>query len=1448
MHGVFVSYGRNDDEPFVERLYADLARHGIALWRDREAMRSRGRSFVQEIQDGIADFDRLLLVVGPYALDSAYCRMEWEFALDTCRIVVPLFRKAGAELLPPALRSLHGYDFRQDEGYDKSLNALLADLREPVPPPALLHDVDPLPPFYLARPAPLAELSDALTADAPEAAAAARSPVMVLHGMPGCGKSSMAAALARSCPVRRRFPGGVFWFPLGQERERPELAALRAGQAGGPVLVVLDDVWRKGQVEPLLKLSTARDRLLLTTRHAGLATALGAQSRLLDVLDDEAALELLARWSETPAERLDAVAVEVARECGNLPLSLAMVGALVGAGASTWSGVLAQLRAMQVSVDALSADERERYLALAVFPEDRPFPATALAPLWGWHDPEDPHIGRQAAQFVGRSLLRRDAAGLFSLHDLHHDYLRAVAGDTLPQLHGRLLDAYRRRCGADWFDLPADDYMPDRLAYHLAAAGRLDELQELFDRESPGPRSAWQELRSGRDPSGGAFRADLTEWWRAVERVDADRLRAGEPPDRLAVELRCALAAASLTARMARVEPELLYALGASGVWPVEAAESAAWQMPDAEAIASALQALAPLLDVEAISKAFRWYLHAPHASFSAWVLMAFAKRLAELGVIDRAAALARQARTRVRDKCQERVLLALLEAGNPEGALKALLSLPEPQRWGYICWTLAQRLPPQALPRLQAVTAKVADETHSPYRSWLEATLAQRYLELGETGLAEQCFAAVGADRPELRAECVQACAGRAPAHWVSETLKAVLASRSAEDWQILAALKALAGPALALGIEAPLLAAIEDSGRVRSWAARLPDRTAELLFAVGAHLAGSAGEHLRAVAAALLARVSAPEDRAAGMTEALDSDAERHEHAERLCNWCADHGRAERAMVLAGRLDRPGGRLRFRLLRAMASFAPPDRLDALATVIPTLDEDSDRAIVAGALAERLIAESRTEEAIGLVAQLAPERRRNAWKRLLPLLPRARARLIAGELMQELATIGDAAGAQSMQRRIAGLLARRGSLPLAIKVLAGLPDEAARFSAYAFLAEQATEAGRATLRALAEPLGERLESGAGRSPHSIPLAWSRLGLPERALAALERFDEGRERDWQRGRLVSDPGSPFSLDQVLDLARSIGDEALRLQAWLALWARHPDRREAVAAAMAGEPWVALWASAGGRLSLAAWAACGFGEPDPAKLNEELPKACSELLEGLSVLMHANEQQLALLAPHVDADLAGDAVLAFLDEGALPPEPASRREALLAWFCRRLSREVSDELRVRLRAQRLRGDERMQSLARAQVLGVLALNGPLPEPSALVEEVIAYAADVDDEFWAREPLYRIFPLLPARLRAELSARAAYFLLQAMRTEADPAVWQFGAERLTAALLGLAAPALHEAWRNLLRELSARDRKLFWRVTDLLIAMVDKLGGDAALLACARELARVPRLWP
>ena len=72
--------------------------------------------------------------------------------------------------------------------------------------------------------------------------------------------------------------------------------------------------------------------------------------------------------------------------------------------------------------------------------------------------------------------------------------------------------------------------------------------------------------------------------------------------------------------------------------------------------------------------------------------------------------------------------------------------------------------------------------------------------------------------------------------------------------------------------------------------------------------------------------------------------------------------------------------------------------------------------------------------------------------------------------------------------------------------------------------------------------------------------------------------------------------------------------------------------------------------------------------------------------------------------------------------------------------------------------------------------------------------------------------------------------------------------FAAERLTPALLALDTAALHHAWADLLRELSTRERKTFWYVRDLLISVVDKLGGDAALTACATQLRHIQRLWP
>ena len=65
---VFLSYSRDDDEPFVRRLYEDLTARGFDVWFDRDDMRARGLTFIDEIKRAISERERLVFIVGPHAV------------------------------------------------------------------------------------------------------------------------------------------------------------------------------------------------------------------------------------------------------------------------------------------------------------------------------------------------------------------------------------------------------------------------------------------------------------------------------------------------------------------------------------------------------------------------------------------------------------------------------------------------------------------------------------------------------------------------------------------------------------------------------------------------------------------------------------------------------------------------------------------------------------------------------------------------------------------------------------------------------------------------------------------------------------------------------------------------------------------------------------------------------------------------------------------------------------------------------------------------------------------------------------------------------------------------------------------------------------------------------------------------------------------------------------
>jgi hypothetical protein len=390
------------------------------------------------------------------------------------------------------------------------------------------YNLPSLPEHYVPREEYLAPLRQALLSDG-----AAALGIVGVRGMGGIGKSVLAAALAHDPQVQAAFPDGVVWLPIGRKPNLParqeELYLFLTGQrenfrdeiqgrgflasalADKACLVILDDVWDARHAEAFPLRASPSARYLLTTRDAEVLQTLNAQAFSLDVLSPEQALALLADWAGQPVDSLPAEARAVARECGYLPLALAMVGAFVRQNPESWARALHRLQtadleklrrlfpgyehptllaALEVSVEALPQDARARYLDLAVFPEEATIPLPVLQAFWGPLGLDEDDVADLAETFVNRSLARRDEEGRLRLHDLQHDYLRARAGDSLPDLHRRfllacahsLLGAFGETLeGLPWRRLPPQTpYLWDHLAHHHLQAGDWDALYALL--------------------------------------------------------------------------------------------------------------------------------------------------------------------------------------------------------------------------------------------------------------------------------------------------------------------------------------------------------------------------------------------------------------------------------------------------------------------------------------------------------------------------------------------------------------------------------------------------------------------------------------------------------------------------------------------------------------------------------------------------------------------------------------------------------------------------------------------------------------------------------------------------------------------------------------------------------------------------------------------------------
>ena len=519
---IFISYAHQDGSALAGRLHQSLKESGWDVWLDTARLNG-GASWTTEIEQALdgSDIVIALLSRGSYLSDT--CRAEQLRSLRKNKCVVPVLVEPDADR-PIHLESKQYLDFSVDGEYQAQYSALLGCIQSRTG--AALNSrfqrtyitVPPLPPNYVERTTELQALRSAVLRDG----TSRRVALTALKGMAGIGKTVLAQALCLDEVIHAAFPDGIIWVPVGKG-PRDLVPLLReVGKAVGDALdgydslqsasnrlrnllrdkaalIVLDDIWDPHDAAPFL-LESPRSRLVITTRSARTAIALGAQQQELEVLTRDQSLNLIAMWADLDVHKLPVEAADLVRECGRLPLAIAMVGAQLRGRPERWGHVLQKLRnadldrirqsfpeyphpdllrAIDVSMEALPPDLRERYLDFAVFPEDNAIPEAAIGTLWNLDEYD---VVDSVDQLVDLSLATRDAERHLHIHDLILDYLRRSLGaDKLTCKHAGLLASYRRKCaGKDWSRGPNDGYFFQNLIWHLRSARQGEDGSRLL--------------------------------------------------------------------------------------------------------------------------------------------------------------------------------------------------------------------------------------------------------------------------------------------------------------------------------------------------------------------------------------------------------------------------------------------------------------------------------------------------------------------------------------------------------------------------------------------------------------------------------------------------------------------------------------------------------------------------------------------------------------------------------------------------------------------------------------------------------------------------------------------------------------------------------------------------------------------------------------------------------
>ncbi|MGE0629126.1 MAG: NB-ARC domain-containing protein, partial [Hyphomicrobiaceae bacterium] len=560
---VFISYATKDGSEAAADLRRDLESLDQSLysvWHDLVRLEG-GRDWWTQIEAAIRHpiLQHLVLIVTPTALTRHVIREELRLARRLGKTVVPV-RGPGLDDLAKLPRWLgQVLDLARPEHKETFLRQLAGPSQHnPVPlwPPAPPIDFVPRPQHMVAL------ISDLLDSESQDAIAITAA----LRGATGYGKTALAQAIAADPRIEDAYYDGIIWVALGRQSGGlviPWIVDIIAA-LGGPretfntsesaadglakalgnkkILLIIDDVWNRVDVEPFLKGGPNTTRLI-TTRDVRVLPAQAVEHRVGPLAGGEEgeAWQLLAiglpldqvvvckqglvalaerrhNWPQAlrlangylrtrlglsrhtgrrakvcarPTTRsislADAVAAanSVLDQCGGVGLDPHRLGQAPDDGPPYIERHAAVADAMRLNLSLLSETEQQRFAELAVFPEDVDVPIGIAARLWKETGDRDRHATERLLEAFDDASLLHDLdfpAGTFRFHDSVRQYLvdEATRCGALVDRHQRLIQAMGDIGGVAVAPTGETSYFYRYLPEHLAAAGDRATLDALL--------------------------------------------------------------------------------------------------------------------------------------------------------------------------------------------------------------------------------------------------------------------------------------------------------------------------------------------------------------------------------------------------------------------------------------------------------------------------------------------------------------------------------------------------------------------------------------------------------------------------------------------------------------------------------------------------------------------------------------------------------------------------------------------------------------------------------------------------------------------------------------------------------------------------------------------------------------------------------------------------------